>query len=100
MFSIGFSGLLSGSLKTSLELVNASAGIDKLLLTCIERMALGADFDVHITLDRVRGNGRTASASDGSFLVFGMDSGFHFDTSSLRIHFNTPNYSTSVLLFQ
>ena len=68
--------------KTLLELVNASACIYEFLLTGIERMALGADFDVHITLNGMGLNGLAASTSDGSFLILGMYSSLHFNTSS------------------
>ncbi len=67
--------------KTLLELIHTSAGIYELLLACIERMAFGADFHVHIALDGMRLNGRTAGTSDSSGFVFGMNSLFHVHTS-------------------
>ncbi len=75
-------GLLLHLCKTLLELVNASAGIYEFLLTCIERMALGADFNVHITLYGVSLNACTTSTSDGSYFVLGMNTVLHFNTSS------------------
>ena len=64
--------------KSLLELVNTSAGVNKLLLTGEERMALGAN--VNSLLAALRGlgfNSFSASASDDAGLVAGMDSVFH-----------------------
>ena len=78
MFSIGFSGSLSGSLKTSLELVNASAGIDKLLLAGEERVAFRANFNADAVLSGAGHEFFAASALYSDFLVFGMYSCFHY----------------------
>ena len=86
-------GLLCYLSKTLLKLINASAGIYEFLLTCIERMALGADFHVHITLNGVSGNGGAAGTSDGSFFVIRMYSSFHFHTSLILINFIAINYN-------
>ena len=63
--------------KTLLELVNASAGINKLLLAGIKRMALGADFNIDIAKHGVRFYRSTASATDNRRLIVGMNSSFH-----------------------
>ena len=60
-----------------LELVHASACIDKLLLAGEEGMALGTDINFQILLDGLGVVHRTASASDGSVLVIGMDALLH-----------------------
>ena len=60
-----------------LELVHASACIDKLLLAGEEGMALGTDINFQILLDGLGVVNRTASASDGSVLVIGMDALLH-----------------------
>ena len=70
-------------LESLLESVNTSAGINKLLLTGEERMALGANFYLDILLCGTCLYNVTASAGDGSLLVYGMDTLFH-DYSSFR----------------
>ena len=64
---------------SSLELVNASACVNKLLLTGEEGMALGADINSQLAaLGRLGYNSLTASTSDGARLIVRMDSVFHF----------------------
>ena len=71
--------LLLGTLKSLLELINTSACIDKLLLAGEERMALGANFNLHFSNSRGLGyNGLAACALDNALFVFGLDSFFHF----------------------
>jgi hypothetical protein len=66
-----------------LELVHAAANIGNLLLAGVERMALGADFDLQIVA-----NGRTrlervaAAAGDVDFGVTGMNFSFHANLES------------------
>ena len=69
--------LFSRLLQTLFELINAAAGIDKLLFAGEERMALGTNFNTHITLGRSGLDNLAASAGDRTFLVFGMESFFH-----------------------
>lgn len=65
--------------KTLLELIKTSASVNKLLLTSIERMALGANFNLHFSNSRGLGyNGLAACALDNALFVFGLDSFFHF----------------------
>ena len=60
-----------------LESVNTSAGVNQLLLTCEERMALGADFYSDVLLGRACRDLITASASDNSSFVCGMNTFLH-----------------------
>ena len=66
---------------SSVELINTSAGINKLLLTGKERMALRANFYLYFLFaSRICGTcsyALTASASDSNFFVLRMDSLFH-----------------------
>jgi len=72
-------GLLLGVLKSSLELVNTSAGINKLLLTGKEGVTLGANFNSHFAaLCGLCCNGLSASASDYALFILGMDVLFHY----------------------
>ena len=71
--------LLPDSSQSLLELVQATACIDKLLLAGVEGVALGADFNTHLaTLGRTRDDSLTASALDDALNVLGMDSVLHF----------------------
>ena len=71
------SELLSGCFQTLLELINATAGINELLLTRKERMAFGANFNTDAVLNGAGHEFLAASALYSDFLVFGMDSCFH-----------------------
>jgi hypothetical protein len=60
------------------EFVDATAGIDDLLLARIERMAVRADFDLQIVPERRARDERVpAAAGDSRLFVFRMDSGLH-----------------------
>jgi hypothetical protein len=72
--------LFAGSCETLLELVNTSAGVNKLLLAGEERVALGANFNAEIALGGTARNFVAACASDNAFFVFGMDAFLHFNT--------------------
>ena len=66
---------------TLVEAIDASCGIDQLLLTRKEWMASRTDFDVQVTFLRRAGLERlAASAGDGNFDVFWMNSWFHLVT--------------------
>ena len=71
--------LLNGlfHVETLLEAVNASAGIDQLLLAGVEGVALGANFDLQLALDGAGFERLTAHATDGRLAIFGMDLLFH-----------------------
>ena len=64
--------------ETLLESVNASAGINQLLLAGIERVALGADLNTNVLLGRTSGKDIAARAADGGLFVLGMDTFLHF----------------------
>ena len=73
--------LSSALFETLLELVNASAGINELLLAGEERMALGADvhaqFTVGVPLRRTGGHGFATRATNRYLFILRMDSLFH-----------------------
>ena len=74
---------LLACLKTLLELVKPSAGINELLLTGEERMALRAD--VYADLAGLGGTGNeglAASADDLGLLIVGMDCFLHYTNST------------------
>ena len=79
--------LLNGlfHVETLLEAVNASAGIDQLLLASVEGVALGANFDLQFTLHRTRLKRLTAHATDDGLAIFGMDLFFHALSPLLRM---------------
>ena len=60
-----------------LELVNTSTGINQLLLTGEERMALGADIDAELRLRGARLERVATAAGDRSLVVLRMDTLFH-----------------------
>ena len=63
--------------ETLVEALNTSAGVDQLLLTSVERMALGANFDVDLRLGGTSLNDVAARAGDGAVNVVRMDTLFH-----------------------
>ena len=71
--------IVSDLLQTELlvELSNAAAGIDQLLLASEEGVTLRADFHLDILLGRTCLNHITAGASNSSLLIIGMDSFLH-----------------------
>jgi hypothetical protein len=70
----------SGFLAIALvEAIDASGGVDQLLLAGKERVASGADFDVQVALfGRARLERLAASAGNCDIDVFWMNSWFHF----------------------
>ena len=70
--------LLLESSHSLLELVNASACVNELLLTGEERMALGADINSHLAaIGRLGYNSLAACTLNGAGLILRMDSVFH-----------------------
>lgn len=63
--------------ETLLKFVNTSACVNKLLLTCVERMALGADFDLDILLSGLGLDNVAASTGNSGLLVIRMDTLSH-----------------------
>ena len=73
-----FRKLLSNRLKTLLELINASACVNELLLAGKERMALGADVNTDLAaLGRTGLEGFAASTLNGYYFVVRMESFLH-----------------------
>ena len=67
--------LLLESSDSLLELIHTSAGVNKLLLTGEERMALGANFNFDLAaLGRLCSNGLAASATNYALFIIRMDS--------------------------
>ena len=63
--------------KLLIELFNASAGIDQLLLACIEGVTLGANLNCYVLLCRACNEGVAAVASNSCLVVLRMDSFSH-----------------------
>lgn len=66
------------------EAADTSTGIDHLLLTSEEGVALSADFDTDILLGGAGGIHSTTGAADGGLLVVRMDSCLHGDFTSFK----------------
>ena len=60
-----------------IELIDASAGVNELLLAGVEGVALGADFNGDVLAGAARLDDLAAGAADSRLLIIGMDSGFH-----------------------
>jgi hypothetical protein len=64
------------------EAIDASCGVDQLLLTGEKRVASGTDFDVQVTFaGGASFEVLAARATDGNLDVFWVNSWFHFDHS-------------------
>ena len=74
-YDANFSFLLQA--KLLVEAVNASAGVNQLLLAGIERVALGANFDLDVLLGGAGLNDFAASTTDRRLFVFRMDTFLH-----------------------
>ena len=59
------------------ETVNTSTGVNKLLLAGVERVTLGANFNLDVLFCRTSLNNCTTRASDSSLFVLGMDTFLH-----------------------
>lgn len=64
--------------KALVEALNASAGVNQLLLARVERVALGANFDVDLRLGRAGLDHIAARTGDGAVNVVRVDALFHF----------------------
>ena len=64
----------------SVEAFNTSASVNQLLLTGIEGVALGADFNSDILFGRPGLKHGTTSAADCGLLIIGMDSILHVNS--------------------
>ncbi len=65
------------------ESIYTSAGVNKLLLTGIERMTFRTNFNTNIFTGRSGLNHLAASTGDCRFLIIGMDTFFHIMFSPL-----------------
>ena len=75
-----FRGADSGILlqaKSLVEPINASTGIDQLLLAGVERLALAANFDVDLRLGVTGVDHIAAGTSDGAVHIVRMDALLH-----------------------
>ena len=95
-------GLLQA--ETLLEAIHTAAGIDELLLAGVERVTLGANFNLDVLFGRTSLNNCTTRASDSSLFVLGMDTFLHEFHLSHQISVKrqtalplvqTPRYSTT-----
>ena len=68
--------------ETLLETIDASAGINQLLLAGVEGMALGADIHLQFLLGRTGLKRLTAHAANDALAVVGMDLFLHCDFTS------------------
>ena len=75
-------------IETLLEAINTSASIYELLLTGVERMALGADINLHLFLRRTGFKCFTAYAANDAFAVLGMDFFLHCSFTSFAYAMN------------
>ena len=64
--------------KSLVETVYTSTGVNQLLFAGIERVALGANFNLDILFGGAAGKSVTARATNSSLLVIGMDAFLHF----------------------
>ena len=64
--------------ETLVETLDASAGVDQLLLASVERMALGANFNTDVFFGRTDFHGISTSAFNGGLGILRMNSWFHF----------------------
>jgi len=71
----------------ALEPLDAARGIDQALLSGVERMALGTDFDVEFAHRRAGFKSVAASAGNHAATVNGMDCGFHWFNSRRQISY-------------
>ena len=60
------------------ETVNTSTGVNQLLLAGIERVALGADFNLDVLLGGTGRKDVATSTTDRGLFVSGMDAFLHF----------------------
>ena len=67
------------------ELGNASAGIDQLLLAGVERMALAANFNADLRLGIAGMDHVAACAGNGAIHIVGMNTLLHFHFTSFSI---------------
>ena len=74
-------------IETLVETINTSAGINELLLTCKERMALRANINLEFALCGSGCESMATSTLYNCFVVFGME---------ILLHLTTPHNSLSI----
>ena len=89
--SLALEGGLSGATELISEALNASAGIDELLLTGVERMALVAELDANLGDGGTGHEGVAAGATHRALHVLGMDSRFHAGSPYTRVLVSDQN---------
>lgn len=67
-----------------LELIDTTTGIDKLLLTCIERVAVGANLNAQVLFNRTGLKCIPTSTSYCGYMISRMNSLFHIQITSFR----------------
>ena len=65
-------------IESLVETVNTSTGVNQLLLAGIERVALGADFNLDVLLGGTGRKDVATSTTDGGLFVVRMDAFSHF----------------------
>ncbi len=65
------------AVETLVEALDASAGVDQLLLTGKERVALGTNFNSDVLLRGKNLDNITAVAGNGGLFAYGMDAFLH-----------------------
>ena len=71
--------------KALLEAIDTAAALNGLLFAGVERMALGADFDLQLGLGGTGLERCTAHAANDGLTILGMDLFFHFYSPFLRM---------------
>ena len=74
-FAVRTSDLLQA--KSLIEPINTSTGVNQLLLAGIERVALGADFNLDVLLGGTGRKDVATSTANRRLFVFGMDTFLH-----------------------
>ncbi len=67
-----------------LKLLHPALSVNYLLLSCIERMALGADIEMNLFSGRFCSKGLAAGAAHLNFLIFRMNSFLQFNPPEIR----------------
>ena len=91
-FSESFRRNLVGDTETLLELVDASAGVNQLLLAGKEGMAIAADFHADVLLGGADLELVAAGTLDGGHLILGMNTLFHFFSPRKPYFSHNPYY--------
>jgi len=80
MITLFFAFSLFGHAKTPFETIYPSAGINQFLTACEKWVAFGTNFHFNIFLCGTRLYYFTTGTGDGRWLIFGMNTLFHFQS--------------------